>query len=88
MVDTRRDEASARTLKAFWSNVGRERMRDGATGRWAYTVCAVSEEQLARLEALQQAMFKQMRAIIAEPEPATAVALLNLQIVRLDEPDA
>jgi hypothetical protein len=85
-VDTRRTPETARKLKSFWAEVGLERLRAGADGAFAYNVFAVSEDQLRRLTELHNAYFQALRALVAEDEPAECVALVNLQLIRLDRP--
>jgi DNA-binding phage protein len=84
-VDTRRTEETSRRLKGFWADVGSERLRIGARGTFAYNVFAVSEDQFRRLEDLQQAYYQSVRALVAEEVPAECVALVNLQMIRLDD---
>jgi hypothetical protein len=62
------------------------RARAGADGAFAYDVFAVSEDQLRRLQELHNAYYQALRALIAEEEPVECVALINLQLLRLDRP--
>ncbi|MDP2308784.1 MAG: DUF4423 domain-containing protein [Pseudomonadota bacterium] len=84
-VDTRRTEETARRLKGFWARVGLERLEAGGEGAFAYNVFAVSEDQLRRLKELQDGYYRAVRSLVAEDAPAECVALLNLQLVRLDD---
>jgi hypothetical protein len=83
-VDTRRSPETARHLKSFWAGVGLDRLRAGAEGSFAYNVFAVSEDQLRRLTELHDAYYQALRALIAEDAPVECVALVNLQLIRLD----
>ena len=85
-VDTRRTPETARRLKSFWAEVGLERLREGSDGSFAYNVFAVSEDQLRRLTELHDGYYQALRALIAEETPVECVALVNLQLVRLDRP--
>ncbi|MBX2799989.1 MAG: DUF4423 domain-containing protein [Myxococcales bacterium] len=85
VVDTRRSPESARLLKSHWARAGTERLAAGAEGAWAYNVFAVSRGQLQRIQELQTAYFQELRSLIAEPEPAGVVALVNLQVVELTQ---
>lgn len=90
-LDTRRSEASARRLKGFWLDVAAARLADPEAdsdgAHFAYNVFSVSRSQLARLAQLQQSHWRAVRALVAEDEPPEVVALLNLQLVRLDTDD-
>ena len=46
-------------------------------------MCGVSREDLARIEALHEDYFRQMRAIVAASEPVEEVALLSTQLLAL-----
>lgn len=83
-LDTRRTEETARRLKGFWGRVATERLVAGEPGAFAYNVFSVSRGQLQRLEEMQQAYWRAVRAVVAEDEPPEVVALMNLQLVRLD----
>lgn len=83
-LDTRRSEASARRLKGFWARVGTERLEAGEEGAFAYNLFTVSRSQLARLEEMHHAYWRAVRAVVAEDEPPEVVALVNLQLLRLD----
>jgi transcriptional regulator with XRE-family HTH domain len=79
-VDVRR---AGTGLKEFWSEVALRRLREGRPGLWSYNVFTVSEADLARLEELQRAYYRSLRALVAESEPAERVVLVNLQLVPL-----
>lgn len=87
-LDTRRSEATARRLKGFWLDVAAARLAAldavNDADHYAYNVFSVSRAQLARLRELQQSHWRAVRALVAEDEPPEVVALLNLQLVRLD----
>jgi transcriptional regulator with XRE-family HTH domain len=90
-VDTRRDPAAARQLRAFWSRAAAERLQNPqpeAKTSAAYNVFGVSHADLARLRELQRAYFRQMRGIIARSQPVETVVLANMQLIDLsDETD-
>ena len=83
-LDTRRTAESARRLKGFWAGVGTERLAAGEPGEFAYNLFTVSRSQLARLVEMHHAYWRAVRAVVAEDEPPEVVALLNLQLLRLD----
>ncbi len=79
-VDVRR---AGTGLKEFWSEVALRRLRDGQPGLWSYNVFTVSEADLARLEDLQRAHYRSIRALVAASTPSERVVLVNLQLVPL-----
>jgi hypothetical protein len=87
-LDTRRDRASTTALRRFWLDVARERLALAAPGIYSFNVCAVSRADLARLEALHEDYFRQMRAIVASSEPVQEVALVSTQLLSLRAPPA
>jgi hypothetical protein len=84
-LDTRRSPETARRLKGFWAKVGLDRLEAGADGAFAYNLVSISTDQLRRLRELHDAYFQAVRALVAEDAPPECVALLNLQLVRLDD---
>ncbi len=85
VLDTRRSPESARRIKAFWGAVALERLEAGQPMAAAYNLFAVSESQLRRLNALHDAYFQAVRALVAEDEPPECVALVSLQLLRLGQ---
>ncbi len=86
MVDTRRDAQAEHKVKRWWAEVALSRLQQPESGLFSYNVFAVSEADLQRIQELQLAYFRQMRAIIADSEPSERVVLLSLQLVALDKP--
>lgn len=82
-VDTRRDAEAGRRLKAFWAEVGLERLRAGDAGLYSYNVFVVSEADLERLRALHLAYFRDLRAIVAASSPGERVCVANVQLFAL-----
>jgi transcriptional regulator with XRE-family HTH domain len=77
-VDTRAFPA----LREHWARVALARLEGGGTGGlFSYNVVSVSRADLARIEELHRAYFRQVRAIVAASEPAEVVALVNVQLV-------
>ncbi|MBX2802577.1 MAG: DUF4423 domain-containing protein [Myxococcales bacterium] len=75
---------SPHALKAHWSEVALQRLREGAPGLFSYNLVVVSEHDLAQIEALQRAHYRAIRALVADSEPAERLVLLNLQTVPID----
>ena len=51
----------------------------------SYNLFTVSERDLGRLRELHLAYFRELRAIVAESEPAERVVVANVQLFGLDE---
>lgn len=83
-VDTRRDAEAEHRVKRWWGALALERLARPDSGLFSYNVFAVSEADLARIQDLQRAYFRQMRSIIAASEPSERVVLASLQLVPLD----
>lgn len=84
-VDTRSNPGAGRTLVSFWAQAGVERMSSGSRGLFSYNLFTVSERDLARLRELHLAYFRELRAIVAQSEPAERVVVANVQLFGLDE---
>ncbi|MCA9490556.1 MAG: DUF4423 domain-containing protein [Myxococcales bacterium] len=82
-LDARR-RGSGTALKEHWSRVALDRLAHGSAGTFSYNLFTVSEADLARIEELQRAHYRAVRAIVAESEPSERIVLLNLQLVPLD----
>ncbi|HEY3237346.1 MAG TPA: DUF4423 domain-containing protein [Polyangiaceae bacterium] len=87
-VDTRRDPAAGRGLKAHWLSVALERLprlEPTENDLFSYNLFTVSERDWKRLRDLHIAYYQELRRIIEASEPAERLALVNLQLLRLDE---
>lgn len=82
-VDVRSPQAG-RALKQFWAEVGLDRLRAGAEGIFSYNVFTVSDADLLKLEDMQRAHYRAIRALVADSSPAERVVLVHLQVVPLD----
>jgi transcriptional regulator with XRE-family HTH domain len=90
-VDTRRNPEAGRTLKHHWASVGLQRLpalEPGAHDMFSYNLFTVSERDFARLRELHIAYYQELRRVIEQSTPAERVAVVNLQLFRLDEPAA
>jgi DNA-binding phage protein len=83
-VDLRAGHAAAKALSAWWVRTAAERAGT-SPGMFAYNVCGLAKGDLDRIQALQVAFLKQVRAIVSESEPVEQVALIAVQIFALDE---
>lgn len=87
-VDTRRDPVATRELASFWMKEGAERVLTPGRGRFAFNTFALSKKDLAFARELQSEYFQKLRALVAESEPAEAVAVATFQFFPLfEEPD-
>ena len=79
-VDTR----AVPGLRRHWARVVLDRIDvPGHRGLFSYNVVSVSTADLARIEDLHRAYFRDVRAIVAASEPAEVVALVNVQLLEL-----
>ncbi|MDX2051502.1 MAG: DUF4423 domain-containing protein [Polyangiaceae bacterium] len=88
-IDTRRDPGAGRQLKAHWASVGNSRLPELESNKhdlFSYNLFTVSEADWERLRELHIAYYHELRRIIEASKPAERVALVNLQLLRLDEP--
>ena len=86
-VDTTRHPEAGRTLKRHWAGVGLERLpqlEPGGHDLFSFNLFTVSEADWERLRELHIAYYNDLRRIIERSEPAERVALVNLQLFRLD----
>lgn len=73
-LDIGRDPEAARTLRAWWGQVGVERTKHGATGM-VYNLFGVSRFDLERLRQLQKRYVAELRDIVGESQPVECVVL-------------
>jgi hypothetical protein len=86
-VDTRRDPEAGRALKSHWARVGEERLPElepDGEDLFSYNLFTVSERDWERLRDMHIAYFQELRRVIGSSAPAERVALVNLQLFRLD----
>lgn len=85
-IDLRRAGSSRNALKRYWAGVALARLEDEDEdgGLFSYNLFTVSAADLERLAELQRAHYRAVRALLADSSPAEHVALMNLQLLRLD----
>ena len=87
-VDTNRNPAVNRRLKAHWSRVGADRVEQGAPGQFSYNVFSVSRADFERIREAHLRYFYALRTIVAESEPEEVVVVANVQLFALEgEPE-
>jgi transcriptional regulator with XRE-family HTH domain len=87
-VDTRRNPEAGLTLKRHWADVGSARLpqlEPKAHDMFSYNLFTVSERDFGRLRELHIAYYQELRRVIEQSSPAERVAVVNLQLFRLDE---
>lgn len=90
-VDTRAQPEAGRALKSHWAQLGLDRLPElepNKTDLFSYNLFAVSDQDWQRIRERHIAYFHELRAIVAQSQPAQRVVLVNLQLLRLDEPVA
>jgi DNA-binding transcriptional ArsR family regulator len=83
LVDTRLNPEAAQRLREFWAREAVERVKAQPTAAFAYNLFTVSLADLERIRALHRSYFRELRAIVAQSEPAEAVALVTMSLVEL-----
>lgn len=87
-VDTRRNPEAGLALKRHWAGVGLARLPElepRAHDLFSYNLFTVSERDFARLRELHIAYYQELRRVIERSSPAERVAVVNLQLFRLDD---
>jgi hypothetical protein len=84
-VDTQGGRAALHRLKAHWADVATARLAASPLegDLFAYNVISVSEADVERIREILRAAYREIRTLVAASEPAEAVALINLHLVRL-----
>lgn len=82
-LDLRRDVEATNTLARWCAALGAKRLTSGGDGAFAFNVFTVSAADLERLRQLQRDYFGQLRAIVAESQPAERLAVVNLHLFEL-----
>lgn len=83
--DTVEDPAAGRRLKAFWAEVGGERVvRAGPDDLFSFFLFAISEEDHRRLRELHVEYFRSVWSVVARSDrPPDRVVLANVQLFSL-----
>lgn len=82
-VDTRRDADKAAALRRFWTQVALERAGKRDDDVFAFNLGTVALSDLERIRELHRRYFSELRAIVSNSEPAEALLLANVQLVRI-----
>jgi DNA-binding phage protein len=84
-VDTRPNPEAARRLREFWAEQAVLRMKQQPEAAFAYNLFSVSSTDLERIRALHRSYFRELRAIVAQSQPAETVGLVTMTLVELGE---
>ena len=74
-------------MKRHWAQVGVERLAGAALpdgSQYSYNLFAVSEDGLQRIRQAHLQYYERVRAIVAECQLPTRLALVNIQLLPLD----
>jgi DNA-binding phage protein len=82
-VDTRRDPQAAQRLRRFWAEAGLAHAERDPGAVLSYNLGTIAERDLERVHELHRRYFAELRALIAQSEPAEAILLANVQLVRI-----
>lgn len=84
-VDTRGDPLRTTKLLEHWMTVARDRaQRRGGDDLFAYNVFTVSDVDLAKAREILRRAYRELRTLAANSAPRQRVALLNMQLLGLD----
>ncbi|HMI91776.1 MAG TPA: DUF4423 domain-containing protein, partial [Polyangiales bacterium] len=82
-VDTRRDPEKAAALRRFWTQEALERAGHRDDDVFAFNLGTIALRDLPRIHELHRRYFAELRAIVGASEPAEALLLANVQLVRM-----
>jgi hypothetical protein len=88
-VDTRRNPEAGRQLKRHWATVAENRLaalEPGGEDLFSYNLFTISERDWASFRELHIAYYQELRRLVEGSQPSERVVLVNLQLLRLDEP--
>ncbi len=83
LVDTRPNPEAARKLREFWAEQAVARMKAQPSAVFAYNVFSVSRADLERIRALHRNYFRELRALVAQSNPAECVALVTMSLAEM-----
>ncbi|HTU64074.1 MAG TPA: DUF4423 domain-containing protein, partial [Polyangiales bacterium] len=82
-TDTAQDPVRAQELKLAWTSTALERLRQGAPGKYGWSLFSVSTADLARLHDLHMQYVRAMQEVIASSTPSQCVGLYCAQLLDL-----
>jgi transcriptional regulator with XRE-family HTH domain len=90
-VDTRTNPDAGRSLKRHWAEVAESRLsalEPRGEDLFSYNLFTISEREWASFRELHIAYYQELRRLVEASRHAERVVLVNLQLLRLDEPVA
>jgi transcriptional regulator with XRE-family HTH domain len=90
-VDTRSNPDAGRSLKRHWAAVAESRLsalEPLGEDLFSYNLFTISEREWASFRELHIAYYQELRRLVEASKHAERVVLVNLQLLRLDEPVA
>jgi Domain of unknown function (DUF4423) len=85
-VDTSRDLARSRKLRAHWLRAAADALEAGTAGTFSYNLFSVSEADLVKVNAIHARYYREMSELIGASHPNDRVVLFAAQLVPLDTP--
>jgi transcriptional regulator with XRE-family HTH domain len=88
-VDTRKNPEAGRRLKRHWAEVAESRLgalEPRGEDLFSYNLFTISEREWASFRELHIAYYQELRRLVEASKHAERVVLVNLQLLRLDEP--
>lgn len=82
-IDTRRDPEAAQRLRRFWAEAGLQHAARDPGAVLSFNLGTIAEHDLERVRELHRRYFAELRELIAGSEPAEAIVLANVQLVRI-----
>jgi hypothetical protein len=87
-TDTAQDPARAQELKVVWTSTALDRLRQGAAGKYGWSLFSVSKADLGRLHDLHMQYVRAMQEVIASSTPSECVGLYCAQLLDLSSVSA
>lgn len=83
------DTKAASALKTHWCEVAKQRLdAPRPADLFAYNVISASQDDVTRIRQLLLDTYQEIRTIVKSSPSADSVALVNMQLVSFDDPDA
>ena len=85
-VDTRAAKQLVANVQSHWIGVAEGRLHQETSPTWfAYNVVSVSQRDLVQVEEELEAVYREIRALVAASEPTEVAALVMLHLVPFEE---
>lgn len=84
-LNVRRIEEKHRQVRAFWIDVNRSRLMEGAPGVYGYNICSVSKVDHRRIVEAYLRFYQEFQQIASQSQNPEEVVLMTVQIAALDQ---